>query len=504
MTEERVWYVNTNSQTYGPYTKEEVVAMLKDGNIQYSDYIFKEGFANWDYIRNVQEFDRRLINPGGDQPVVETPKEEIPVQKEELQKTEEKEGEVLWYVHDGEHQMGPYNADYIKESLDDKTIFWTYYVWRDGLDGWVQLKECKEFDRRKTPRGEKPVNVGITTDYNEIKKQAVYNVPTVDSNKELYGEAQVPGNYQYGITEEDQQELRGKYPVKAIMFLVVFAIVLFATVRYYPKLTEESRMRHKENKAAKLYDKAQKLIDQKKLVEGYDVLFDLIDMYPDTKVARKNETDLRTKESFIKDQLTEEARKIKTLMNDYIKKYGMLPNNAVDINYTPSFWLSYFADAYYKRDVNGKAAVMIKGRKLPVDEYMLVADGTGKEIESEVKSSDFDLESQSYIKLIYTGKKTAVKPLDVPQLLKKKEPVSSPPPVKKEKISDKEKDVDEGDVPPPVTHPRKLPRKVIKKVEPAAADDQEQADQPSDDITDEAIKSAVESDEQQQEGTTTP
>jgi len=478
MTEERVWYVNTNDQTYGPYTREEIISMLRDENIQYSDYIFKEGFANWDFIYNIPEFDRRLIHPGGDQPKVEAPHEEVHVKKEEEKAAEVKKGEILWYVHDGEHQTGPYSEDYVRESLEDKTIFWTYYVWRDGLDNWVQLKDCKEFDRRKTPRGEKPKDTGITTNYNEIKKQAVHSIPTVDTNKELYGEAQVPGNYQYGLTEADQEELRGKYPVKAILFLVGLAIVLFGAVRFYPKFVQYSRAKNKESKAESVYNKAQKLIEHQKLEEGYEMLFDLMDMYPGTKAARRDENDILAKAPFVKEQFADEGKKIKSLMDDYIRKYGMLPNNAVDISFVPSFWLKYFGDAYYKRDFNGKVAVMIKGRKMPVEEYLFTVDGNNKVTESGIKASDFEIQNQAAIRLAYTGTKTVIRPPDVPQLLKKKEFAPTPPPP-----------------PPTVKEPvpvKKPAKKAIKKTE--STDEQDQDEQVNSD--DDAVRTPADTDEQ--------
>ncbi|MFH1223694.1 MAG: DUF4339 domain-containing protein [Pseudomonadota bacterium] len=452
MTEDRIWYINADQQTYGPYTKDEIISLLKDGSVQYANYIFKEGFANWDFIYNIPEFDRRLINPGGTQPKVEAPKEAAPVVDVAAEKAAAEQvapDETLWYVHDGEHQLGPYNTQYVKDCIDDKTFFWTYYVWREGFDAWVQFKDCKEFDRRKTPRGEKPKDLDITTNYDEIQKQAVHGVPTVDQN--LYSEAQLPGNYQYGLTDADQKELRGKFPIKSLIFLIVLAVALFGAIRTYPKLISNSQIKNKEAKAEKLYEKAKKSIDQNKMEEGYDVFFDLMDMYPDTKVTRKSQNEILSKSPFLKGQLADEARKVKTRIDDYVRRYGIFPNNAVDISFTPSFWLQYFGDVYYKKDLNGKTVIMVKGKKLPVEDYMFVSDGAGKDTESEIKQSDFEIQSQSYIKLIYAGKKTVVKPLDIPQLLKKKETPSLPP------------------LPAPTPAPKK-PIKKLKKPAPAEED----------------------------------
>lgn len=418
MTENRIWYVNSNRKTYGPYTKDDVIKMLKSGKLKHSDYIFKEGYSDWDYIYNIPEFDRRLIMPDSGQPLVEVPKDAIP----EQDVSDEQEGQDLWYVHDGENQKGPYNTSYIKQALNDKTIFWTYYVWREGFDNWVQIKECKEFDRRRNPRNLTPINVGITTNLEEIQKQAV---PSIEQNKELYGDVVQPATYQYGLTKEDQEELRGRYPVKAIVFLILMAVVLFGAVRMYPKFLHSSRIKAKENKAESMYAKAQDLVRLNKMEEAYNIMFDVMDMYPDTKAYKKVENDLIKNEPVVKAQIADETRRIRTLIESYSKKYAVMPNNAVDINYVPPFYLKYFSNTYFKRNNDGGISVMSKGNRIPVQNYMFVTEAPGKELEQDnVKPELFAIDVQSYIILSYVGQRTVVKPIDIPQIIKKE--LSSP------------------------------------------------------------------------------
>ncbi len=410
MTEAKVWYLNSNNQTYGPYGRDEVITMLKDGSVKFSDYIFKEGFNGWEYIYNVQDFDRRLLFPGGDQPLIEVPKASVPTEQMEAAEAKGKEGQDLWYVHDGESQLGPYTSNYIKESLNNKTLFWTYYVWREGLDNWVQIKSCREFDRRTKPRGESPTGLDITTDFDEIKNQAVNTIPQAD-----YGDVSQPSNFQYGVSELEQEELKGKYPIKAIMVLIAITVVLFSVVRLYPWFI----LRAKENKAMKMYDDGVAFIEQEKYTQGFDLLSDLSDMYPSTKAARKEQNYIRSKEPVIKAQLSDEGRKIRSSVESYVKKYGILPANAVDISFIQSFWMKYFADAYYKKDQNGRISIMIKGNRNPVDGYVFAIEASNNETESDLTQTEFDARAQGFIKLSYTGTRTNIKPIDVPQLLKK-------------------------------------------------------------------------------------
>ncbi len=443
MNENRIWYVNVNTQTYGPYSREEIISMLKTETIKYSDYIFKEGFKNWDYIYNVNDFDRRLLNPGGDQPLVHAPKEAAPQEAVQQEKVQEGEKPVdeLWYIHDGEHQVGPYSASYIKEALENKTLFWTYYVWKEGFDNWVQVKDCKEFDRRKTPRGQTPSNIGVTTDYDEIQKGAVSGLPKKEDNPQIYGAVEQPSSFQYGISDLDQEELKGKYPVKGVLILIGVMAVLFGVVRAYPWLSERSR----EKRAMEMYEAGIQLIDrQDKPEDGFTKLFDLMDMYPNSAAERKNENYIRSKEPMVKSQLAEEGRKIRRLVEDFDKKYGILPANAVDIGYVPSFWLKYFGEVYFKRNTQRKIEVMVKGLKFPVETYAFTTDTDNKENEQDLKPEDTAASTRLYTKLSYTGKKSMVRPLELPKILKTtvlapekqpeaKEPAIKEPPVVKRK-----------------------------------------------------------------------
>jgi hypothetical protein len=417
MNEGRIWYVNINRQTYGPYSRDEIISMLKTETVKYSDYIFRDGFKNWDYIYNISEFDRRLLNPGGDQPLVQAPKELVPeeIVEPDTQKTDDKPVDELWYVHDGENQLGPYSSSYIKEALDNKTLFWTYYVWKEGFDNWVQIKESKEFDRRKMPRGQAPNKLDISTDYEEIKKESLTGLPKKEDNPQMYSNSNQPLSVQYGISDLDQEELRGKYPVKGVLILLAVMFLLFGIVRVYPWLSERSR----EKRAMAMYETGIELIDrQNKPEEGFVKLFDLMDMYPNSSAERKNENYIRSKEPMLKSKLADEGRTIKKLIETFDKKYGVLPANSVDIGYVPPFWLKYFGEAYFKRSAPKKVEVMLRGIKFPIEGYVFITDSDNKDQEQDVKADELNVLVRSYTKLVYSGQKSLVKPLELPKILK--------------------------------------------------------------------------------------
>jgi hypothetical protein len=363
--------------------------MLKDGSVQFSDYIFREGFEDWEYIYNIAEFDRRILFPGGDQPKVSSPSG-APSFSSKTQDT----ADDLWYLHDGQSQLGPYSFSYIDEGLTNKTIFWTYYVWKEGFESWIQIKDCTDFDRRSRERGRSPENTGITSDFNEIRQEALTTSP-----EPSYHEI----NDSDFIDDEEGSE-KTKYSRKTISLLILLSIFVLGSVYVYPKIMEYMR----EQKANKLYTAGVSKIDNKDNKKGYDLLFDIFDLYPSTKSKVNAQKFIVSKKTMIKTKLSEEAKKIKVLMDKFVYDYRVIPANAIDIDYKPPFFLEYFGEIYYKRTENLKVAVMAKGVKLPVENYIFVINGNGVENEVEISRNEFVAKSQEYMKLIYVGEKTKV------------------------------------------------------------------------------------------------
>jgi hypothetical protein len=55
--------INSNQTHYlqsGPYRTEQILKKLSAGEIKYEDYIWKEGFTNWQVISEFEEFNRRV------------------------------------------------------------------------------------------------------------------------------------------------------------------------------------------------------------------------------------------------------------------------------------------------------------------------------------------------------------------------------------------------------------------------------------------------------------
>jgi hypothetical protein len=409
MSKERVWYVYYKNETYGPYETSKIIALLKEGALRYSDYIFKEGFKDWEYIYNVPDFDRRLLNPGGSQPVIETPQDKVP-DPSKIKSLDKKTGEELWFIHDGTSQTGPFTTSHVKEGLEKKKLFWTYYIWREGFKDWVQIKECKEFDRRRNVRSQVPKNIKITKNIDELKEKSAVKLPDSKVNNNLSEEDKLilqQNSYKYDLEDLDQEELKDKYPYKSIIYVFVFTLFVFGAISSYPLILKY----YKEKKASEKYEMAVKEINQGNEEIGYKELFNVIDMYPYSKTKIKAESFLMTREPIIKSCIADEAREINSLINGFVKRYGVLPMNAVDINYSAPFCLKNFGEFYYKQNIDGTIEVFAIGNKIPISGYMFSVKNNSLEEERFIDLNNLEYISSSYIKLRYKGKRTKVKPV---------------------------------------------------------------------------------------------
>lgn len=409
MSKEKVWYVYYKNETYGPYETSKIISLLKEGALRYSDYIFKDGFKDWEYIYNIPDFDRRLLNPGGSQPVIEAPKDKVP-DPSKIESLDKKTGEELWFIHDGTSQTGPFTTSHVKEGLEKKKLFWTYYIWREGFKDWVQIKECKEFDRRRNVRNEVPKNLKITKNISELKEKSAVKIPDSKVKNNLSEEEKLilqQNSYKYDLEDLDQEELKDKYPYKSIAYVVIFALIIFGAISSYPLVLKY----YKEKKASEKYEMAVKEINQGNEEIGYKELFNVIDMYPYSKTKIKAESFLMTREPVIKSCIADEAREINSLISGFVKRYGVLPMNAIDINYKAPFCLKNFGDFYYKQNINSTIEAFAIGKKVPVAGYMFSIKNNSLEEERNIDLDNLDYISSSYIKLRYKGKRTKVKPV---------------------------------------------------------------------------------------------
>ncbi len=144
MSRVTAWYVSVDGKATGPVSTEMVKSMIRGGQIQALDLIFREGDVEWLPVASHPELSesKKTWNRSTDLQDDFTPSVS-PL--------------VTWIVlrpHSGTYlQEGPFSTAAVAEGLKTGRFLYAQYAWRAGLDRWRRIGDLAEFDRRDTVRG---------------------------------------------------------------------------------------------------------------------------------------------------------------------------------------------------------------------------------------------------------------------------------------------------------------------------------------------------------------
>lgn len=147
-------YLAHGSEEYGPYTLEEVHAHYRSNHLQDTYWVWCEGMEQWvslaDFIKShplaeeTEDEDSQMI------PVTTMPD---PASRprpghiaEKLKKITDKLNFFRnMYVIQDEERYGPYSMKEVQHHYSQKAFRADALIWREGLDGWVNLRECLDY-----------------------------------------------------------------------------------------------------------------------------------------------------------------------------------------------------------------------------------------------------------------------------------------------------------------------------------------------------------------------
>lgn len=165
MSRVTAWYVSHGSGTpaRGPFATDLVRAMLRDGQLNAMDLVYREGEPEWRpasmfaELRNVSNASiSSTQHPVDDSDLPDTPAP--PVQN--LSDRSGSETDISWIVlrpHSSTYlQEGPFKTNYIREGLKKGTFHFGQYAWHIGMKQWMRIGDLREFDRRSSPRDPAP------------------------------------------------------------------------------------------------------------------------------------------------------------------------------------------------------------------------------------------------------------------------------------------------------------------------------------------------------------
>lgn len=168
MSRVTAWYVSSGNggSARGPFATDLVRAMLRDGQLNAMDLVFREGESEWRPASMFAEL-RNLSSPVS----VASEPESAPIEnvvpniassdvRLYSESSARDEAELNWIVlrpHSSTYlQEGPFKTDYIRKGLKKGLFQFSQYAWHVGMRQWMRIGDLREFDRRSSPREKTP------------------------------------------------------------------------------------------------------------------------------------------------------------------------------------------------------------------------------------------------------------------------------------------------------------------------------------------------------------
>lgn len=140
------YLVSHQGQETGPYTLEEVVAKVRDKELDLFDYIFDESKQDWVLLMEQPELALKLKSnkpprpPKASLSAVQGPAASVSALTVDAHSISE------WFILKGENKFGPFSYTDVVKMLQQKVVFPFDYIWHSGLEGWCRVAELGDFN----------------------------------------------------------------------------------------------------------------------------------------------------------------------------------------------------------------------------------------------------------------------------------------------------------------------------------------------------------------------
>ena len=136
------WYYVENKEAKGPVDQYEIEAMLADGRLTPSSYIWTENMKDWVKVSDSQ-FAELLSLPADEPAPAAQPAQEPEVQYEYTQPEPAPAEAVEWFYVQNNHTSGPFNQEVIRQLIENGTITADTYVWKEGMKDWAHVRDTE-------------------------------------------------------------------------------------------------------------------------------------------------------------------------------------------------------------------------------------------------------------------------------------------------------------------------------------------------------------------------
>lgn len=125
-----IWYVGQGGERKGPFTSEEVAALVIRGEVAPADLAWREGMAEW--------------SPVGQIPELQPPAPEAAPALEIAPEPPEPKEEAAWYIGRGAQQLGPFTTSRLREMAARGEVTRNDMVWKEGMANWQPASAIPE------------------------------------------------------------------------------------------------------------------------------------------------------------------------------------------------------------------------------------------------------------------------------------------------------------------------------------------------------------------------
>ena len=147
------YFVSHADQQHGPFTIDQIVQKVKDGELTVVDYIYDDQKNDWVSLMEHDELKIKLQSAKPSAPPSVHNKEEIETLEEvkHIQSGPSEESHSNdnitseWYVLKGENKFGPFAYTEVIKMLQQKLVFEFDFAWKPGMENWQRVAEIAAF-----------------------------------------------------------------------------------------------------------------------------------------------------------------------------------------------------------------------------------------------------------------------------------------------------------------------------------------------------------------------
>lgn len=132
------FYLSKNGEYVGPFLVEEIVALVKQGQHFWTDYLYDETKEEWVMLMEHASFAPHMSMEGVKRPSNAPP---LNLQAKQLEKLKDK----AWYILKDGNNYGPFSKIELVQMLQEKALYEFDYIWAEGQSAWRRVSEVEDF-----------------------------------------------------------------------------------------------------------------------------------------------------------------------------------------------------------------------------------------------------------------------------------------------------------------------------------------------------------------------